>query len=87
MKETRMEEALKRAASDVSALIDERMSDIKQDMASSFMAQAEEDPDKKLSYKLSIGIKIVPTCDGAVVETDMKWKVSKKATAQSAVGE
>lgn len=87
MKETNMDKALDKAVEDVAALVNERREQIKRDMADSFVAQSEEDPDKKLSWSLTVGVKIAPTCDGAEVDTAIKWKVAKKATASSVVGE
>lgn len=87
MNNENMKKALAKVSADVGALMVEREDEIMRDMADSFIAQSEDDPDKKLTYTFSVSAKITPTCDGAAVKTKLSWKVAKKATAESEVGE
>ena len=75
-----MDEALDLVASDVRELIEEHRDAIKKAIGEQMQVTADNNPDAKLSFSLTMGSKIEPEAGQAVVKTQLSWavKVVKK---------
>jgi hypothetical protein len=80
-----MDKALDRVASDVHGLIEEHRKAIKKAMCEQMIVTAENDPDGKLEFSLTMGSKITPENEQAVVATTLAWSVKVKKSTNSLV--
>lgn len=88
MKNEIMDRALTRVSEDVDRLIEENREKIKASMREQMIAQAERDPDGKLSFSLTMGSTIEPQGDSATsVETTIAWSVKTKKSTDSVIDE
>ena len=82
-----MDKALDRVASDVRALIEEHRDAIKKAIREQMIVTAENDPDDKLKFSLTMGSKITPENEQAVVATTLAWSVNVKKSTNSLVND
>lgn len=83
-----MDRALTRVSEDVDRLIEENREKIKTAMREQMIAQADRDPDGKLSFSLTMGSTIEPEGDSATsVETTIAWSVKTKKSTDSFIDE
>lgn len=88
MKNEIIDRALMRVSQDVDRLIEENREKIKTAMREQMIAQADRDPDGKLSFSLTMGSTIEPVGDAAIsVESTISLSVKTKKSTDSFIDE
>lgn len=82
-----MTKALEALGADVRLLIDQNSNDIKRAMKEQAIIKADENPEAKFSFGLSITATIEPDYEDLTVKTALSWNIKTKKTTERTVSD